>query len=103
MFYVLSKLLWIIFAPSFFLPSLIVGALGWAVIRRSRRAAAIAAAAGVALSLVTFTPIGLWSIAWLEHKLPTNASPEPPYGIAAIEGDGARIETLVKLSRQFPA
>jgi uncharacterized SAM-binding protein YcdF (DUF218 family) len=120
MFFVASKVLWILLAPV----NLLLGAalVGAALTRgRFARAGRRIAIASIALLLaIGILPLGAWLIAPLEDRFPQPpASMSPPYGIIVLGGaiddelgrarhqvilaDGAaRLTEAVVLARRFP-
>ncbi len=103
MFYVLSKVIWFVLAPSIFLLLLMIGTIVWAVFYRSARASGIAITAAVGLLTANSMPIGSWLLAPLEQRFPLASTLQPPDGIIAIAGEnGERTTALVMLSRMFP-
>jgi uncharacterized SAM-binding protein YcdF (DUF218 family) len=105
MFYVLSKVSWVITAPT----SLIVLVCGitmlWSLLRGGRYAIRLTAASVIALFVLCFTPASLWIARPLESRFPRwNAAIEAePYGIIALGGDnGRRFNALLELSHRYP-
>lgn len=105
MFYVTSKIYWMVAAPTNFLILVTAIACVWAALRRSKVAASIAAVGACMLIVGAFTPVGLWLMQPLENRFPQRSPSalSAPDGIIILGGDsGERIVTLAELSRRFP-
>jgi uncharacterized SAM-binding protein YcdF (DUF218 family) len=105
MIYYVSKVFWLIAAPTNALV-LISGVAGiWGVLRKSKCAAWLAAAAACMLVIGAFTPIGLALIVPLEDRFAFSApdSQAPPYGIIFLAGagPGAIEPVLTTLSHDY--
>ena len=120
MFFLFSKLLWIVAAPTNFLMLLLAagGALGWT--RRARAARWIASVATLLLCLEAFTSLGPAMLSPLEERFPKAAVDlSAPTGIIVLGGavdedltrqrdqvalteSAARMTEGVALSRRFP-
>jgi uncharacterized SAM-binding protein YcdF (DUF218 family) len=105
MIYYLSKVLWLIAAPTNALILISATAALWAALGRSTCAAWLAAAAACGLVIAAFTPIGLALTMPLAHRfsfLPPN-SQAPPDGIIVLGGSSyAGIDAVPALSREYP-
>jgi uncharacterized SAM-binding protein YcdF (DUF218 family) len=80
-------------------------ATGWALLRRSKCAASLAAAATCVLIVGAIMPVGDWLARPLENRFPQwQTGPHAaPDGIIAIGGEsGERITALAELSLRFP-
>jgi len=105
MFYFFSKLFWLIAAPTTALLLLTVGASFWTALRKSRRAAWLAAIGASGLAIGGLTPASSWLMIPLENRFPQwETGPQAaPNGIVILGGEsGERIAALVELSRRFP-
>lgn len=105
MIYVLSKVLWLLVAPTNALILTSAVSTFWALIRTSKRAAWLAVFSACGLAVGGFTPVGLWTIAPLESRFPEwhPSSQSVPNGIILLGGDaGEGIIVLAELSQQFP-
>jgi uncharacterized SAM-binding protein YcdF (DUF218 family) len=104
MTYYVSKLLWLIAAPTSALILISAIAALWAVLGSSKSAAWVTAVATCGLVIGGFTPTGLALTGPLEHRFPFSppSSQAPPDGIIVLAGAGsAGIEAAV-LSRGYP-
>src|SRR5947207_14563598 len=105
MIYDVSKVFWLIAAPTNVLVLLGAIAAFWAVLDRSKWAAWWAAAATCGLVVGTFTPIGVVLTVPLEHRfsfVPPD-SQSPPDGIILLGGGGiGGIDAVAALSRDYP-
>jgi uncharacterized SAM-binding protein YcdF (DUF218 family) len=106
MIYYVSKVFWLIAAPTNALVLISAIAVFWAVLRSPNRVARLAAAAAVCgLVIGTFTPIGTALTVPLEHRFAFSPSDSrvPPDGIILLSG-GGRAEILVvsALSQEYP-
>jgi uncharacterized SAM-binding protein YcdF (DUF218 family) len=105
MIYYVSKVFWLIAAPTNALV-LISGVAGiWGVLRKSKCAAWLAAAAACGLVIGTFTPIGSALTVPLEYRFAFSPSDSqvPPDGIILLGGAGPdEIVVVSALSREYP-
>ncbi len=104
MLYYLSQALWPIVAPSRFLELATIAACFWAIAGPLRARISAAAMIGL-LIFVSAAPVGYWLLLPLEARFPAwqSTSRTPPYGVIALGGDaGHRLESLARLSREFP-
>jgi uncharacterized SAM-binding protein YcdF (DUF218 family) len=103
--YYVSKLFWLIAAPTSALVLISAIAALWAVLDGSKCAAWLAAAATCGLVIGAFTPIGLALTAPLENRFPFSW-PDPqilPDGIIVLAGDaGDGIDAASILSQNYP-
>jgi uncharacterized SAM-binding protein YcdF (DUF218 family) len=105
MIYYVSKVFWLIAAPTNALVLISAIAAFWAVLRRSNRVAWLAAAVACGLVIGTFTPIGVALIVPLEYRFAFSRSDSqaPPDGIILLGGVGFEgIWTLAALSENYP-
>ena len=105
MFYVLSKLFWLVAAPTTALVLLTAGATFWTALRRSKRAAWLAAIGACGLVIAGFTPVSTWLLLPLENRFPQWETGQQviPDGIIVLGGEsGERITVLAELNRRFP-
>ena len=89
MIYYVSKVFWLIAAPTNALVLISAIAAFWAVLRSPKRVAWLAAAVACGLVIGTFTPIGVALIVPLEYRfafLPSDS--QPPDGIILLGGSG---------------
>jgi uncharacterized SAM-binding protein YcdF (DUF218 family) len=105
MIYYVSKVFWLIAAPTNALVLIFAIAAFWAVLRRPNWVAWLAAAVACGLVVGAFTPIGLALKAPLENRFPP--SPPnfrvPPDGIILLGGGNITgIEAVLKLSKEYP-
>jgi len=105
MTYYVSKLFWLLAAPTSALVLISAGAALWAVLGNSNWAAWLAAATACGLVIAAFTPIGLALAVPLENRFPLSWSDQQvrPDGIIMLPGganDG--IDAVSKLSHDFP-
>ena len=105
MTYYLSKVFWLLAAPTSAL--ILIGGTTtlWAVLGSSECAAWLAAAAACGLVIAAFTPIGLALAVPLENRFPfSRPDPQvPPYGIIMLPGGaGDGIDAVSKLSQEYP-
>jgi membrane-bound metal-dependent hydrolase YbcI (DUF457 family) len=77
MIYYVSKVFWLIAAPTSALVLISGIAALWAVLGSSKYAAWLAAAAGCGLIIGAFTPIGVALLFPLEHRFMAFSQPEP--------------------------
>ena len=102
MTYYVSKVFWLLAAPTsaLILISAIAGV--WAVLRGSKCAAWLAAAASCVLVIGAFTPIGLALKVPLENRFTSSPSDSPPDGIILLNGSGrGGINAVSALSRDY--
>jgi uncharacterized SAM-binding protein YcdF (DUF218 family) len=105
MTYFVSKVFWLIAAPTSALILISASAALWAVLGRSKGAAWLAAAATCGLVIAAFTPIGAALVVSLENRFAFSPpdSQIPPEGIIVLAGSGyAGIEAVPALSRDYP-
>ena len=105
MTYYVSKVFWLLAAPTSALVLMSAIAALWAVLRSSKCAAWLAAAAACGLAIATFTPVGLALRIPLEHRfvfLQPNlqALPDGIIFLAGSGGDG--IDAVPALSQKYP-
>src|SRR5262245_31406970 len=105
MIYYVSKVLWLIAAPTSALVLISASAALWAALGSSKGAAWLAAAAACGLVIAAFTPIGLALTMPLEHRFgfsPPNSQASPD-GIIVLAGSSyAGIDAVSALSRDYP-
>ena len=103
MIYYVSKVFWLIAAPTNALVLICAIAALWAVLARSKCAAWLAAATACGLVIGAFTPIGLALTVPLENRFPFSPpDPQaPPDGIIIL-GGSVMIETPSILSHAYP-
>ena len=105
MAYYVSKVFWLVAAPTSALV-LIGGTTAlWAALGSSRCAAWLAAAAACGLVIAAFTPVGLALAVPLENRFPSSRpDPQiPPDGIIMLPGGtGDGINAVSKLSQDYP-
>jgi uncharacterized SAM-binding protein YcdF (DUF218 family) len=105
MIYYVSKVFWLLAAPTSALVLISAIAALWAVLRGSKRATWLAAVVAWVLVIGVFTPIGLVLTAPLENRfaLSPPESQVPPDGIIILGGSGtAGIAAVPALSQQYP-
>ena len=105
MFYFLSKVFWLMAAPTNALVLLTGVTTFWAAIRKSKCAAWLAAVGACGLVIGGFTPVSTWLMLPLENRFPQwQAGPQAvPDGIIVLGGEsGERITVLAELRRRFP-
>ena len=105
MTYYVSKVFWLIAAPTSALVLISAIAALWAVLRSSKCAAWLAAAAACGLVIGAFTPIGVALIVPLEYRFAFSPpdSQAPPDGIIVLAGGGITgIDAVPALSRDYP-
>ena len=104
MAYYLSKVFWLLAAPTSAL--ILIGGTTtlWAVLGSSKCAAWLAAAAACGLVIAAFTPIGLALAVPLENRFAfSRPDPHvPPDGIIMLPGGGAGIDAVTKFSQDYP-
>jgi uncharacterized SAM-binding protein YcdF (DUF218 family) len=105
MTYYVSKVFWLIAAPTNALVLMSAIAAFWAVLRRSNCVTWLAAAVACGLVIGTFTPIGLALIVPLEYRFAFSPREfaSPPDGIILLGGGGLEgIERVSTLSKDYP-
>ncbi len=104
MIYYVSKVFWLIAAPTNAL--VLIGAIAafWAVLRSANYAARLAAAVACGLAIGTFTPIGIALTVPLEYRFAFSPSDsQPPDGIILLGGSGMEgIRAVSALSHDYP-
>ena len=101
MTYYVSKVFWLLAAPTSGLVLISASAALWAVLSNSNCAVWLAAAAACGLVIGAFTPIGLALTVPLENRFPfLQPDPQiPPDGIIMLPGGG---DAVSKLSQDYP-
>ncbi|MGB6658484.1 MAG: YdcF family protein [Xanthobacteraceae bacterium] len=104
MTYYISKLFWLLAAPTNALVLISASAGLWAVLGNSSCAAWLAAAAACGLVIGAFTPIGLALTVPLENRFPfSRLDPQVRWdGIIILPGGADGIDALSKLSQDYP-
>lgn len=105
MFYLISKLIWLVVAPTNAIILITAAAALWAALRVSKSVAWLAAAGACALLIGGFTPVCYWLTRPLEIRFPPwEAGLQPSVdGIIVLGGEtGERITVLAELARDFP-
>jgi uncharacterized SAM-binding protein YcdF (DUF218 family) len=105
MIYYISKMSWLLAAPTSALILISATATIWAVLRTSQRAASLAVAVTCGLVIGAFTPVGIALTVPLENRFAFSQPKAhvPPDGIIVLGGDtGAGIRALAVLSQNFP-
>jgi uncharacterized SAM-binding protein YcdF (DUF218 family) len=105
MIYYVSKVFWLIAAPTNALVLISAIAAFWAVLRSRNCVAWFAAVAACGLLIATFTPIGLVLTVPLEYRFPISPSNSqvPPDGIILLGGTGmSGIVAVSELSKDYP-
>src|SRR6516165_1781479 len=104
MIYDVSKVFWLIAAPTNALVLISAIAALWAVLRSPSRVAWLMAAVACGLFIGTFTPIGLALKAPLEYRFAFEfAPPDPPDGIIILGGVGREgFAVVAVLSHDYP-
>ena len=105
MIYYVSKVFWLLAAPTSALVLISAIAALWAVLGSSKCAAWLAAAAACGLVIGAFTPIGLALTVPLENRFRVLAAgfASPPDGIIVLAGGGgAGIDAVSALSQDYP-
>ena len=104
MAYYLSKVFWLLAAPTSAL--ILIGGTTtlWPVLGSSKCAAWLAAAAACGLVIAAFSPFGLALAVPLENRFPfSRPDPQVPQdGIIMLPGGGAGIDAVSKLSQDYP-
>jgi hypothetical protein len=105
MFYLISKAISLVVAPTNALILITAAATVWAALRVSKRAAWLAVTGACALVVGGFTPISYWLTLPLENRFPQWEAGSQPIvdGIIVLGGEvGERITILAELTRDFP-
>ena len=105
MTYYVSKVFWLLAAPTSALVLISAIAALWAVLGSSKCAAWLAAAAACGLVIGAFTPIGLALTVPLENRFPFSPPDlqAPPDGIIILAGGGSDgIDAVSTLSQDYP-
>jgi uncharacterized SAM-binding protein YcdF (DUF218 family) len=105
MTYYISKVFWLLAAPTSALVLISASAALWAVLGNSNGAAWLAVAAACGLVIGAFTPIGLALAHPLERRFPfVRPNPQVPLdGIIVLPGGaGDGIDAVSKLSQDYP-
>ena len=98
-----SQVFWLLAAPTNALVLISAIAALWAVLRSSKSAARLAAAAACGLVIAGFTPIGLALTVPLESRFLAAEFAGPPDGIIVLAGAySAGIEASQALSQEYP-
>ena len=105
MIYYISKVFWLIGAPTNAL--VLIGAIAafWALLRNPNRVAWLGAAVACGLVIGTFTPIGFALTVPLEYRFAFSPSDSqlPPDGIILLGGGGpVEIKAVSALSKDYP-
>jgi uncharacterized SAM-binding protein YcdF (DUF218 family) len=102
--YYVSKVFWLLAAPTRALVLISAGATLWAVLSNSQWAAWLAAAAACGLIIGAFTPIGLALTVPLENRFPFLRPDRqvPPDGIIMLPGGAGGIDAVSTLSQDYP-
>ena len=105
MAYYVSKVFWLLAAPTSALVLISGTATLWAVLGSSKCAAWLATAAACGLVIAAFTPIGLALAVPLENRFPFSR-PNPQVALDGIimlpGGGGDGIDAVSKLSQDYP-
>jgi uncharacterized SAM-binding protein YcdF (DUF218 family) len=103
MIYYISKVFWLIAASTNALVLISAIAAFWAVLRRSKCAAWLAAAGACGLVVAAFTPIGVALTIPLEFRFARSDSQAPPDGIILLGGSGINgMYVAAVLGQQYP-
>src|SRR5262245_29838369 len=105
MTYYVSKVFWLIAAPTSALVLISAIAALWAVLGNSKFQALLASAAACGLVIGAFTPIGVALTVPLEYRFPFRQadSQAPPDGIIVLAGAGnAGVDAVSALSQDYP-
>jgi uncharacterized SAM-binding protein YcdF (DUF218 family) len=105
MFYLISKVIWLVVAPTNALILITAAVTIWAVLRVSKWAAWLAVIGACALVVGAFTPVSYWLTLPLENRFPQWEAGSQPLvdGIIVLGGEtGERITILAELTRDFP-
>jgi uncharacterized SAM-binding protein YcdF (DUF218 family) len=101
--YYVSKVFWLMAAPTNALVLISAIAAFWAVLRSPNCVAWLAAAVACGLVMGTFTPIGLALTIPLEFRFAPSDSQDPPDGIILLGGSAlGGVATVAALSRDYP-
>jgi uncharacterized SAM-binding protein YcdF (DUF218 family) len=119
MFFVVSKVLWLVFTPSNFICLIILSGLLAMLARKSRRKGVFVTVIGViAVVACGLGPVGFWIIRPLEDRFIRPSTLLPPKGIIVLGGaispemfrnrlvlvpTGGRLTESVALARRFPS
>jgi uncharacterized SAM-binding protein YcdF (DUF218 family) len=104
-YYDVSKMFWLLAAPTNALVLISAIATLWAVLSGSKFAARLAAAVACMLILGTFTPMNVALTGPLEHRFAFSRpdSQAPPDGIILLGGGGiGGIDAVLTLSKDYP-
>jgi uncharacterized SAM-binding protein YcdF (DUF218 family) len=102
MTYYVSKVFWLLAAPTSALVLISGSAILWAVLGNSNCAAWLAAAAACALIIGAFTPIGLALTVPLEFRFAASDSQAPPEGTILLGGSSfSGVAALAALSQDY--
>jgi uncharacterized SAM-binding protein YcdF (DUF218 family) len=93
MFFFLSRLLWIFFAPSHFLAWMVIAAAVLLTTKYERIGRHLAVAAAILFFLIGVMPLGSWLVAPLENRFPRQDWPAHVDGILVL-GGGLHSEIL---------
>jgi uncharacterized SAM-binding protein YcdF (DUF218 family) len=105
MIYYVSKVFWLVAAPTNALVLISAIAAFWAALRSANRVAWLAAAAACGLVIGTFTPLGMALTVPLEHRFPFSPpdSQAAPDGIILLGGSGSGgLREVAVLSQNYP-
>jgi uncharacterized SAM-binding protein YcdF (DUF218 family) len=104
MIYYVSKVFWLIAAPTNALVLISAIAAVWAVLRSPNRATWLAAAAACGLFIATFTPIGIALTVPLERRFTLSPLDSQADGIILLSGGGTAsgIAAVAALSQRYP-
>jgi uncharacterized SAM-binding protein YcdF (DUF218 family) len=103
--YYISKVFWLIAAPTNALVLISAIAASWAVLRSPNGVTLLAATVACGLVIGTFTPIGVALTVPLERRFPFSPSDSqaPPDGIILLAGGGMNgLAAVAALSRDYP-
>jgi uncharacterized SAM-binding protein YcdF (DUF218 family) len=102
MTYYISKVFWLLAAPTSALILISGSATLWAVLGNSKYGAWLAAAAACGLVIGAFTPIGLALTVPLEFRFAPSDSQAPPDGIILLGGSGlSAVAAMAALSQDY--
>lgn len=101
MVFLLSKLLWLVLAPSMLL--LLLALLGLALLVAGRRRSGLGCltAALGAFAAIAFLPVGAWLLAPLENRFPELQT--PPAAVTGVIVLGGAVETELSAARGIPS
>src|SRR5207249_1592572 len=106
MIYYVSKVFWLIAAPTNALVLISGIAAFWALLGSSKYAVWLAAAAACGLIIGAFTPIGIALLLPLEHRFMPFSPPQPqppPDGIIVLAGvTDSALDAVQALSQDYP-